>query len=137
MRTLREEYLRIVRSEPWLPVKATVLNVLGSFSVGYFTGSPLLTMASVLAGGAVFVLLIVTGNTIIAVGVLASAAGFAWFFPPIPMYMFGHYSLLAFGVIRALTNTWPISLSGVRLRGLRRSGVTVNQRRAQTTRGLL
>lgn len=100
--TLKAEYFNIVQQDPLFVIRSAVLNFLQSFSFGYAVGQPAFNLFSALVGLVVLALLVVAGEWLVLGGLLAYAATYVWYFPPIAMYTFGAYSLLVFGGTRVL-----------------------------------
>lgn len=88
---LRDGLMSYAKEHPWQLAKNALLNVLQSFSVGYPVDHKKLAYASAFLGLIVFIILIKTRLYFILVLAFANVAGFAFYFPPIPAYMFGNY----------------------------------------------
>ena len=99
---IRQEYLSTVADDPGLFTTNAAANIYQSFSAGHVVGNVRANAASVVIGAVVIAGLVVTAQWIVLGAVLAYAAAYAWFFPPIPIYMFGSYLLIVFGCVRAL-----------------------------------
>jgi len=67
---------------------------------------PNLAYASAAFGAVVIVLLLLTAQYSLVVGIGAVTVGFAPYFPPIPAYMFGAYMLLGVGVAEVARRLW-------------------------------
>jgi len=106
MHVLRARYFEIVKENPWPLIRNAIMNMLQVFSVGYIVDRPFLTLACTALGFMVLVFLIFTRQYIWVLAVLASAVGFAWYFPPIPAYNMAAYPLLATGGIAGLDSLW-------------------------------
>lgn len=96
---LRDGLINYAKEHPWQLAKNAALNVLQSFSVGYPVGHEKLAYASALLGLIVFIILIKTRLYFMLVLAFANVAGFAFYFPPIPAYMFGNYFLLTLSLV--------------------------------------
>jgi len=105
-RVLKAEYLGIALESPVRMVRNAVLNMLQSFSFGYPVARPNLAYASAAFGAVVIVLLLLTAQYSLVVGIGAVTVGFAPYFPPIPAYMFGAYMLLGVGVAEVARRLW-------------------------------
>lgn len=99
MDTLKNRYLQILRKKPVLLIRNALFNSLQVFSVGYIVDSTILTWVSTAFGALVVAFLLYTRQFIWILAILASAGGFAWYFPPIPAYNFAAYMLIVFGVL--------------------------------------
>jgi hypothetical protein len=91
---IKKRYLEMVKEAPLLLFKNAIVNTLQVFSLGYVVDRPWATWASTVVGFFVLLFLLYARQFIWVVAVLASAAGFAWYFPPIPAYNFAAYLLL-------------------------------------------
>ena len=107
---LRDEYLRIVWDSPLIATRNAALNVLQSFSFGYPVARPRLAYASAAFGAVVIVLLLLTAQYWLLLGIAAVSAGFVLYFPPIPAYMFGGYMLLVVGAAETGRRLWQYRL---------------------------
>lgn len=96
---LKDGLINYAKEHPWQMARNAVLNVLQSFSVGYPVGHEKLAYASAFLGLIVFIILIKTRLYSIFVLAFANVAGFAFYFPPIPAYMFGNYFLLTLALV--------------------------------------
>lgn len=96
---LRDGLVSYIKEHPWQMAKNAALNVLQSFSVGYPVGHEKLAYASAVLGLIVFIILIKKGLYSILALAFANVAGFAFYFPPIPAYMFGNYFLLTLALV--------------------------------------
>jgi hypothetical protein len=96
---LKDGLLSYAKEHPWQMAKNAALNVLQSLSVGYPVGHEKLVYASALFGLIVFIVLVRTHLYSILALVLANVAGFVFYFPPIPAYMFGNYFLLTLALV--------------------------------------
>jgi hypothetical protein len=91
---LKNRYLIILRDEPSLLLKNATVNMFQVYSPGYVVDRPLATLASTLIGCCVLIFLLYARQFIWITAILFSAAGFFWYFPPIPAYNFAAYLLL-------------------------------------------
>ena len=99
---IKNEYLIILNLSPLLVLKNAFLNMVQCFSFGYRVGVPWLQYLSVFFG-AVMLLVLCLGRQFWYIGAIVSySAAFAFYFPPIPAYMFGNYVLLVVGLIGSL-----------------------------------
>jgi hypothetical protein len=89
----RESYLEILEKSPALLARNAVLNVLGSFSIGYITKSLALSYLSSAVGFAYCLLLLAARRFRFVAAILASCVSFALYFPPVPVYVYGTYIL--------------------------------------------
>ena len=96
---LRDGLINYAKEQPWQLAKNAALNILQSFSVGYPVGHEKLAYTSAFFGLIVFIILIKTRLYFILVLAFANVAGFAFYFPPIPAYMFGNYFLLTLALV--------------------------------------
>jgi hypothetical protein len=103
-RVLRERYFQIVTEHPLSIIKNISLNAIRVFSIGYIVDRPWLNRGMLIFGVLVALFLVVTQQWVWIIGVVAASIGYVLYFPPIPAYHFGAYSLLVFG-----------SLSGIQL----------------------
>lgn len=88
---------------PLQMVRNAALNVFQSFSAGYPVGHPKLAYASAFLGLIVLMILIkVRLYSIIALS-FANVAGFVFYYPPIPAYMFGNYFLLVLALVTVVS----------------------------------
>lgn len=99
METLRGRYFEITRDTPLLLARNALYNFAQSFSVGYDTSRAWLRPISAALGALVIGFLVFTRQWTWLVGTIAYTAAFAWYFPPIPAYLFGAYLLTTIGVI--------------------------------------
>jgi hypothetical protein len=117
--TLRTRYFEILADNPILIARNALFNVLQSFGVGYDVDRRWMVYPSILLGLGMIVLTALSRQWIWGLGILAYAAGFALYFPPIPAYLFGGYlfiALAAGGILEDLRVRW------VRHHGSLRSG---------------
>jgi hypothetical protein len=108
-RVLRARYMEILERSPLLIVRNAVLNTVQSFGAGYAVDRPWAVVPGTLAGLAMIALAVFCRQWIWGLGILAYAAGFTPYFPPIPAYLFGAYmftALAAGGIIEDLRRRW-------------------------------
>lgn len=105
MESVQMRYFEIAREAPEIIVRNAFLNVLQVFSVGHIVDRPKLSYLNSFIGLLVVCFLIFTKQKIWALGALLSAAGFVFYYPPIPAYNFGAYVLLSFGVVLGFEKT--------------------------------
>jgi hypothetical protein len=89
----RAAYMEVAKARPDLLVRNAVLNVLGSFSIGYVTASLNLSYLSAAIGLAYLSLLLWARRFVWVAAILASSVSFSLYFPPVPVYLFGAYIL--------------------------------------------
>lgn len=99
---IKERYLEILRQSPFLLARNAALNTVQAFGVGYDVDRPWSRPLTVAIGAAVIGLLLVGGQWIWCLAILAYAAGFSPYFPPVPAYLFGAYLMITLGVSAAL-----------------------------------
>ena len=100
---LREECMRIVREDPWLPLRNALLNTAVLFAWVYAPGAPFaLHLACAVLGVAIGILLVRRRQWGALVGTVLSSGAVAMFYPPIAAYVVGSYVFLALGLIRSL-----------------------------------
>lgn len=99
---VRSRYFLCLLAEPGRALVNALINLGQVFSVGYIVGSPGLSLLSSLVGWFVAAYLLVRGQILWVLAIVASAFSFFWYFPPIPAYNFAAYFLLACGLICSL-----------------------------------
>lgn len=109
---LKTEYLDIAREDPARLMTHAAANTYQSFSVGHVVGNSRLNALSVVLGAVLLAAMVLGGQWLLIGGVLAYAAGYAWFFPPIPAYMFGSYLLLAFAGVSVVAHSRRMTVRG-------------------------
>lgn len=113
--TLRNALVSYAKENPWQMIRNAVLNILQSFSAGYPVGYPILAYASALFGLIVLITLVKSRLYFIVGLCFANVAGFIFYFPPIPAYMFGNYFLLALALTIIISRSQKfISISFLR-----------------------
>lgn len=95
----KAELLKYAKNHPIQLVRNAMLNVLQSFSVGYPVGHLGLAYVSAFIGLVFLTVLIVWRMYEMVALIFFSVAGFVFYFPPIPAYMFGCYLLLALALV--------------------------------------
>jgi hypothetical protein len=88
---------------PLQMVRNAALNVFQSFSAGYPVAHPKLAYASAFLGLIVLMILIKERLYSIIALSFANVAGFVFYYPPIPAYMFGNYFLLALALVTVVS----------------------------------
>lgn len=104
---VRAGYLRALLAQPGRVLLNALLNLGQVFSVGYIVDSFPLSLLSSLVGWCVAAYLLLRGQTLWVLAIVASALCFFWYFPPIPAYNFAAYLLLACGLICSLRPVAP------------------------------
>lgn len=105
LQVIKERYIDILLDEPFLLAGNAILNLFQTFSIGYITGSPILTWISTFLGFLIFSFLIYSKQIVWALAILSSSISFALYFPPIPAYNFSAYMLLTLGCLAGLKKT--------------------------------
>lgn len=106
---LRARYLEILAGSPILIARNAALNLVQSFGVGYDVDRRWVVVPSMLMGLGMIALILLSRQWMWGLGILAYAAGFAAYFPPIPAYLFGAYLFIALaggGIIEDLRQRW-------------------------------
>ena len=94
--------MRIARADFPALFRNAALNTLQGYTIGYLVGQPYtvhLVMAA--AGLAFLVLMLVSGQWVLAALILLTSATFVPYYPPIPAYMYGAYALLVVALLQA------------------------------------
>lgn len=104
---VRAGYLRALLAQPGRVLLNALLNLGQVFSVGYVVDSLPLSLLSSLVGWCVAAYLLLRGQILWMLAIVASALSFFWYFPPIPAYNFAAYLLLACGLICSLRPVAP------------------------------
>jgi hypothetical protein len=100
---LKNTYLSILSSSPFLLLRNAILNFFQSFSLGYFVDYPLwVSYLSSLVGFTFFMLLLMKRHFIWILAIALNSLTFTPYFPPIQAYMFGGYILLVGAFIQLL-----------------------------------
>jgi hypothetical protein len=102
----KREVLRILQESPFMLLRNAVLNLLTSFSLGYFNASILLSYLSAAIGLGVIIVLLVKRRFLFALSIAAGSAAYVPITPPVPVYMFGNHLLLA-GAMVDLVRDYP------------------------------
>jgi hypothetical protein len=105
---VRARYFHSLIAQPARVLANALLNFGQVFSVGYIVDNPALSLLSSLVGWCVAAYLLVRGQALWVLAIVASALSFFWYFPPIPAYNFAAYLLLACGLICSLTSRAPL-----------------------------
>jgi hypothetical protein len=118
-RVLRTRYFEILAESPFLIARNAALNMAQSFGVGYDVGRPWVAFPSTIIGVVMIGLIILSRQWIWGTAILAYAAAFAGYFPPIPAYLFGAYLFIALAGGGIIEDLWRRS---VQCRATMRSG---------------
>ncbi|MCR9191713.1 MAG: hypothetical protein NXI01_03550 [Gammaproteobacteria bacterium] len=98
---IKQRYFEIWQQSPVLLLKNAVLNTIQAFSFGYDTKHFWTRLLSMGLGIFVIGLFYSTQQWVWIVSILLSAS-FTFYFPPVPVYLYGSYLLLTFGFMGAL-----------------------------------
>jgi hypothetical protein len=96
---LKNRYLSIAKESPSLLIRNALFNILQSYSLGYETNRIYLSYIISFLGLIFIMLLLYTKQYLLFFAIGLSSIGFTPYYPPIPAYMFGSYSLLTVGFI--------------------------------------
>jgi hypothetical protein len=106
--TLKNEYLSLWQTQPFLLIKNAALNFFQSFSLGYFVDYPLWVSYLSAATGFVFCLLLLLKKQYLWIIALAACSiTFTPYYPPILAYMYGSFILIVAAFI-SLLKQYPI-----------------------------
>lgn len=120
---LKREYFKIIKVSPFLPIKNAFLNTAQLYSVGYFNDAPLwIKYFLALLGLLHIIYLIIKRRWILFLLILLPSLGFVFYYPPIPIYMFGSYIFLVLSYLWVLSDIllyftkdsrWAIGFNGL------------------------
>jgi hypothetical protein len=99
---LRDRYFQIVTEHPLAIIKNILLNTIKVFSIGYIVDRLWLKWSMLIFGLMVALFLVATQQWVWIIGTLTSSIGYVLYFPPIPAYHFGAYSLLVIGSLSGI-----------------------------------
>ncbi len=97
--TLKNAFMDYVRKYPLEIFRNASLNILQSFSIGYLVKYPELNYLSALFGLVILILLFKKHMYFLSILIITNVAGFIFYFPPIPAYMFSNYFLLTLALL--------------------------------------
>ena len=112
----REEYFRIMKESPLLLMKNALVNILGSFSLGYANRMPdFVNYGLALSGLVILSLLFSLRECWMILAIASTSICFAPYYPPIQAYMFGSFILLSFVAAKVLFDDHQLSRLARRL----------------------
>lgn len=99
----KSEVVRILQEHPLMFIRNGALNFFQCYSIGYVNLNNYgLNIVSALLGLIFLILLLISRQFLIAIGILLSSITFSLYYPPIQAYLFGAYILSAFGLFGIL-----------------------------------
>jgi len=113
---LRNRYIDIVRSEPWLVMRNALFNVCQAFGIGYSVQYPVVSVISGVIGLAVIIVLVLRHLWLQALAIGAYSVTYIWYYPPIPAYHFGAFLITVVALVFTCTQG---SFSGRLAKGIR------------------
>jgi hypothetical protein len=105
-RWLKAQTLASIRNHPWAHLRNAATFTAQAFGPGFVVGHSFLSVVTAGVGLLVLALALWSHQYVLATGVLAYAASFTPYYPPVPAYLFGAYILTALIVVRGAEPLW-------------------------------